>query len=377
MKIRTTAFLGAILMLLAACSDDVPLGGNDDAGAGVGGNAGSGGSTADGGTGGGSGGGPTCNSSEECAAPAICMLCSNGESVCATADCQNGQCVTMFPDCPSSQCMSSSDCPQMGAPCAACPGGEVSCPTVECINGQCSGSWPGCPGYNPCDNKLCGESCALCDPADPDCVESQIMRFCDANGACADMFPRCDAPVECTSDADCPQIDACPPCPEGGTSCPTSVCMNGQCDVAWPGCGNYDPCVGKLCGEGCSVCDPADPNCAQPAVMMYCDQTGACGMNFPACDSGQCSTDADCPQMGAPCTACPGGGASCPNVACMNGMCVGSWDGCPGYAPCENKACGDSCTICDPADPSCAETSVAKFCDANGQCGMAYPDCAP
>ncbi len=367
MEIRTNAWLGAILVLLAACSDNVPLGGNEDAGAGVGG---SGGVTQDGG-----GGGPACTGAQDCPVPEMCMLCTTGDSVCATAECQNGQCVTVFPDCPAAQCTTDSDCPQIGAPCTQCPGGGQSCPVVECINGQCAGSWPGCPGYDPCQNKLCGETCTICDPTDPNCVEAQVVRYCDSSGLCGDAFPRCDAPVDCTTDADCPQVEACAPCPEGGNSCPTSVCIDGQCVVSWDGCGQYDPCAGKVCGEECTVCDPTDPDCVQPTVLMYCDQNGACGMNFPSCDPGQCTSDADCPQMGAPCTPCPGGGMSCPSVACVNGACVGSWDGCKGYDPCANKACGDLCTLCDPADPDCAETAILKFCDANGQCGMTYPTC--
>jgi hypothetical protein len=45
-----------------------------------------------------------------------------------------------------------------------------------------------------------------------------------------------------------------------------------------------DPCAGKACGEPCSTCDPTLGACpAAPAVMMYCDASGACGYAFPAC----------------------------------------------------------------------------------------------
>ena len=40
----------------------------------------------------------------------------------------------------------------------------------------------------------------------------------------------------------------------------------------------------------------------------------------------------------------------------------------PGYEPCGGKTCGDSCTICDPADDACAETAVLKQCNTEGVC---------
>lgn len=42
------------------------------------------------------------------------------------------------------------------------------------------------------------------------------------------------------------------------------------------GQGPYIPCAGKACGESCRVCDPADPNCFETAVIKECDKTGAC-----------------------------------------------------------------------------------------------------
>ncbi len=45
------------------------------------------------------------------------------------------------------------------------------------------------------------------------------------------------------------------------------------------------------------------------------------------------------------------------------------------YDPCGGKSCGDSCTACDPTDPNCVEAAVEKFCDAAGQCNLAFPVC--
>ncbi len=45
--------------------------------------------------------------------------------------------------------------------------------------------------------------------------------------------------------------------------------------------------------------------------------------------------------------------------------------GCGGYDACGDKDCGDPCTVCDPEDPECAETSQAKQCNKRGVCATA------
>lgn len=45
------------------------------------------------------------------------------------------------------------------------------------------------------------------------------------------------------------------------------------------------------------------------------------------------------------------------------------------YDPCAGKVCGASCTVCDPADPSCVETAVVKSCDAGGSCVTGQVSC--
>src|SRR5258706_227333 len=50
---------------------------------------------------------------------------------------------------------------------------------------------------------------------------------------------------------------------------------------------------------------------------------------------------------------------------------------CGGYQACAGKTCGDTCTICDPADPSCIETAVLKACDRSNACVTSTtPDCS-
>lgn len=39
------------------------------------------------------------------------------------------------------------------------------------------------------------------------------------------------------------------------------------------------------------------------------------------------------------------------------------------YDPCEDKGCGEECTLCAPDDPDCIETMVLKVCGGDGVCG--------
>jgi hypothetical protein len=52
---------------------------------------------------------------------------------------------------------------------------------------------------------------------------------------------------------------------------------------------------------------------------------------------------------------------------CTTFTCDGAYD------PCENKTCGERCTICPPGDPTCIETGALKYCDDNGRCRAGAP----
>lgn len=47
--------------------------------------------------------------------------------------------------------------------------------------------------------------------------------------------------------------------------------------------------------------------------------------------------------------------------------------GCGSYDPCEDKGCGDPCTICDPDDADCVETGEFKVCNSQSICTSAAP----
>lgn len=46
---------------------------------------------------------------------------------------------------------------------------------------------------------------------------------------------------------------------------------------------------------------------------------------------------------------------------------------CGAYDPCEDRQCGDTCTLCDPDDNDCVETAVQKVCNRNDVCTSAQP----
>ena len=101
--------------------------------------------------------------------------------------------------------------------------------------------------------------------------------------------------------------------------------------------GDYDPCGGSSCGDPCTLCDPADSTCTETAEVKVCQPDGTCsGGAIPMCRVHDAGT---------------------------------------AYEPCAGLACGDPCTLCDPADPTCTETAVVKACQPDGTCSGAAPSC--
>jgi hypothetical protein len=195
-------------------------------------------------------------------------------------------------------CRRDSDCPQPGAPCVECSDGSFACPAVECVRRRCVYSFPQCPPpYEPCAGKACGDSCTVCDPADPDCVETDVLKFCQPDGACSPLQPTCSSPkVFCGGIAGipCPGAGTCFDDPSddcdprmGGADC-GGVC---ECDVVglcrfpghWDGspqvCGCVDgggSCGGNTCGRNqfccnasCGICAPIGGAC----IQVVCDAT--------------------------------------------------------------------------------------------------------
>jgi hypothetical protein len=71
----------------------------------------------------------------------------------------------------------------------------------------------------------------------------------------------------CRTDSDCiqPSQQFCVPCFEGGVSCASTQCVNGNCTgfaANW-GCSGpvTDPCAEKSCGDSCQQCSTPDGGC--------------------------------------------------------------------------------------------------------------------
>ena len=143
----------------------------------------------------------------------------------------------------------------------------------------------------------------------------------------------------------------------------------------------YDPCNGKTDGDTCTFCDPAIKN-------TTCVET----MVFKTCKSGECSHAHAEPCIALDCErgyelvgAKEGCGGTCEKVNCQTKevwsdekkewCCEHEELGCPSpkYDPCNGKKDGDTCTLCDPEDTTCAETDVVKTCKS-GNCSHAHAE---
>lgn len=51
-------------------------------------------------------------------------------------------------------------------------------------SGSAAAPAPPAPAYAPCDGKKTGDACTLCDPTDSACVETMVLKACDASGSC-------------------------------------------------------------------------------------------------------------------------------------------------------------------------------------------------
>jgi hypothetical protein len=219
----------------------------------------------------------------------------------------------------------------------------------------------------------------------------------DAGGA-SDAVGDTVPPGECSPE-DCGGALGMPNylCDDGVTMAGPGDCElqeSGECGWTIVECPaqEYDACEGKACGEECDPCAPGADACPTIAVMWYCDAAGTCVDNNVTCDEDLCA-DFVCPGTIEPtcegdnlqegyaplcdpatgeCTDTPGappGLIPC-EYGCADGACLPD----PGktYDPCEGKACGDSCSACDPSDEECTETGDEKACNHSGLCDGSF-----
>lgn len=48
------------------------------------------------------------------------------------------------------------------------------------------------------------------------------------------------------------------------------------------GCGSYDPCADKECGDQCTLCDPDDASCTETGELKVCNSQSICTSAVPA-----------------------------------------------------------------------------------------------
>jgi hypothetical protein len=212
----------------------------------------------------------------------------------------------------------------------------------------------------------------------------------------ADGDGRCDDEDSCVG-----TLDACGICNGPGDIyvCGCADIAEGECDCA----GNVLDVLG-VCGGGCEADADGDGNCDdEDSCVGALDVCGVC--NGPGIAAGKCDCDDNVLDVlgvcGGDCLAdangdgiCdeeegPGDGVTCESIeAHFDNLCPcktveelfnftdcddGGDDGGDGeYDPCENKTPGDTCTLCDPTNTSCAETQEVKRCDSRNTCQLDY-----
>jgi hypothetical protein len=131
-------------------------------------------------------------------------------------------------------------------------------------------------------------------------------------------------------------------------------------------CQDASDCV--LHDIACLAC----PN-GEPACPNFTCVDGQCATSFPTC-VGECDGDEDCPVGLAPCQVCPDGSSACPYAGCEDGQCQNGIETCDDVDPCEGKACGETCSVCQGADCSGAIPAL-MFCDETLTCQSNMPAC--
>jgi len=259
---------------------------------------------------------------------------------------------------------------------------------VVASRGDCS---PHKPVYDPCAAKACGDSCRLCPPDARDCVETAVVKACDPAGICtaAGTFT-CEQPPAYDPCAGKAQCDACTLCPPDATDCVETAVLKecdaaGQCVESTGQCtpSPYDPCAGLRCGDSCSPCPP--PQVCPTFAATACNAAGECATvgTFtcappppPAdpCAGKQCGDDCTIEPPCAPLCMMPTILGKCDAASvCQPVRVVQCAPPPPPADPCAGKLCGDVCNTCDPTMGVCP--AVMMYCDVAGACGYAYPVC--
>jgi hypothetical protein len=280
---RPTIFLVkslCLVLVLAACSQDIELG-NPDGGAGAGGMSGAGGMAGAGGTGGtggmsGTGGTGGTGGSATCDPPGT--LCNAASSNCCSGRCEPESGTGIV------KCLDA--CRADGVACSK----ALDCCTLACNGGVCGGtechieSDPCTSNADCCSNICSGNQCQI-DPATQNCRPTgETCNSGPGSGCCSQVCDQSQNPERCGF---------------GATVChgPGATCtQNGDC------------CRG--------VCDTGTHTCTQPCTA----NGGNCTTNANCCSNncnGTCQPPGACSPLNTSCTA----DAQCCSGFCFAGFC--------------------------------------------------------
>lgn len=52
-----------------------------------------------------------------------------------------------------------------------------------------AGALSACGGFDPCEDKVCGDPCRICEDGDTSCVEPAGEKVCNRNNVCTTASP--------------------------------------------------------------------------------------------------------------------------------------------------------------------------------------------
>ncbi len=115
------------------------------------------------------------------------------------ATCQRDADCRLFSDtCTGCDCRAiptSAEAPLCSGPGVRCFADPCEKHKAVCRAGRCStvaaAVPPKRPPYDPCRGKDCGAACRQCAPDDRDCVETMVVKTCNAAGRCTPLPPGC------------------------------------------------------------------------------------------------------------------------------------------------------------------------------------------
>lgn len=288
--------------------------------------------------------------------------CVEGEVACDQDPCAEVTCEGSDPVCDGDTLMGgfTNSCDAETGQCEPSPAAPPQACGFGCADGACLPE-PG-QGYDPCAGLSCGSMCSLCDPNDPDCMETGEIKACNHAGGCEGSFdPELCAYEACEPGAQFSASDGCNTCtcPQEGYAMEND-CTEMECvDACEPG-------AEFMAEDGCNTCvcpesgNKEDAACTKK--LCACETSEECGegafCDFSGDDCGVWGQPGKCVAKPEMCIAGGVGACGCDGSWATNGceLQAGGADlmkfgGCQGADPVALFACGD--TECQIEDEFC------------------------